>query len=128
MEFYVLARIAQNFGTWTDKCYCFKAEVALAEDTLIVAETIHGPVLAKVDRMIATPTASKKNVREVIDTVDTAAWEKRKAKAELTAKIEQQIEERAKQIEKKLWMKSLAAEDPVIAELLKQLDILEEEK
>lgn len=128
MEFYVLARIAQNFGTWTDKCYCFKAEAALAEDTLIVAETIHGPVLAKVDRMIATPTASKKNVREVIDTVDTAAWEKRKAKAELTAKIEQQIEERAKQIEKKLWMKSLASEDPVIAELLKQLDILEEEK
>ena len=122
---YSIATIKFLDGTNTDKTYRY----ALYDDNVgigdicVVKSAHHGLGIARIVDL--EPKTDEKLVREVVCKCDFSAYEAREETRKRKAELKRKMTARAAQLHELAVFKMMAAEDPAMAELMKEFEGLE---
>lgn len=105
-------------GTYST--YAFKTDLDLKVDDLVVCDTSRGYSVGKV----AGGTDVSKATKWIVQKVDVAAFEARKAKEAELEKMLRKMETRRKKVESLSLYRSLAKDDPIMADYVRAYDTL----
>lgn len=110
--------------TWGSKKYNYLTDIGdLGEGDLLVVETQHGYAVAKFIRYVNELEVNASSW--VIQKIDIDSFNAKKEHLKQIKEIQLQIEERAKQANKRKFYEELAKSDPELKTLLDTLDSLQ---
>ena len=117
-----LVNFLEGSNRTTDYEYACYDDDIIEGDTCVVKTAHHGFALAKV-RTFAEAN-SKPVTREIVCKADFTAYDERVQRRERSAQIMSEMKKRAAAAQEMLIYKTLAAQDPVMADLLNELEAL----
>lgn len=122
---YRIAHVKFLEGNNTDTVYhyaLYDGTLAWEGDICVVKSAHHGFGLARIVEI--TPKTSENITREIICRADFTAYEERVAQRKRSAELMAEMKKRAAAVQEIMIYKQLAAQDPAMAELLKEYEQL----